>query len=498
MPLEKHIMTRAINLLSLVQAKRFLDQDACEKYVGRHGIEMRDGEVNDLYSLTEQLQSNRSDDRIFDRHYVAYRIPQIGKEFDLLRFGGNYHVNIEIKSDFNIAKIQRQLCRNKYYLGHLGGNIFFISYSSQKNLFFMLASSGEVNEVSREAVRDILSSQIIEEGVPIDDRFNPSSYLVSPFNSSDKFLSGEYFLTSQQENVKRKILTLLESSGVSVLVSLTGAAGTGKTLLAYDIVADLKRGGRTPLIIHCGKLNAGHAALIDSGWNIISIKNIERQDLSGFSPILLDEAQRIRSHQFDNFVSYIISRSGQCIFSYDRSQTLADDETRNDIGARIEAILGISSFSLSEKIRTNKEIANFIKSFFNINRGIKVKDNGNIEVVYFNNTNDAVRHLNSLDGSKWKAIKFTPSQYRSEHHETYSAEISSTSHDVIGQEFDGVAVMIDQFFTYNQYGNLVYTGRTYYQPAKMLFQNMTRARSRLRMIIIDNPKMLKACMNIFE
>jgi hypothetical protein len=491
-------MSKAINLLSFVQARRSLDQDAFEKYAARHRIEIRPNEVDDLHSLTEQLRENEPDDRLFDRYYIGYRIPQIGKEFDLLRFGENYNINIELKADCDLEKMLRQLRRNKYYLSYLEKNLVCISYSSLTHQFFLLTPEDTLEQVARDTVRNLLVGQAVEETTPIDDRFNPSAYLVSPFNSPTKFLLGQYFLTSQQENVKGQILTLLGSNASSVFVSLTGAAGTGKTLLAYDTVAELARSGRTPLIVHCGKLNEGHHTLIEAGWKIISVRDVARHGLNGFGPILLDEAQRIRPQQFANVVAHITANNGQCVFSYDRSQTLADYETRNDISAQITAIPGISSFSLSEKIRTNKEIANFIKSFVNTHRGLKVEDTGNIEFAYFSSSDDAIRHLASLDTKKWKVIKFTPSQYNNEHHESYSAGIPITSHDVIGQEFDGVAVLVDRFFSYNQHGNLVYTGRTYYQPAKMLFQNMTRARSRLRLIIINNPQMLSACMRIFE
>lgn len=491
-------MTRAINLLSFVQAQRSLEHGAFERYVARHGIEIRPNEIDDLRSLTEQLRGDAPEDRLFDRYYIGYTIPQIGKEFDLLRFGENYHLSIELKADCDLEKMLRQLRRNKYYLSYLEKHLICISYSSLTHQFFMLTPEDTLEPVARDAVRDFVADQVVDDRTPIDDRFNPSAYLVSPFNSPEKFLLGQYFLTSQQENVKRQVLTLFSSSASNVFISLTGAAGTGKTLLAYDIVAELTRAGQTPLIIHCGKLNEGHVALVNAGWRIIPVRDMAHYGLSGVGPILIDEAQRIRPQQFASIVGHITASNGHCIFSYDRSQTLADYETRTDISAEIAAIPGISSFSLSEKIRTNKEIANFIKSFVNTHRGLKVKDTGNIEFSYFNNSDDAVRHLASLDTDKWKVIKFTPSQYNNEHHETYSSGIPITSHDVIGQEFDGVAVIVDRFFSYNQQGNLVYTGRTYYQPAKMLFQNMTRARSRLRLIIIDNPQMLTACMNILE
>jgi len=469
-----------------------------EKYIARHGVEIRPKEVEDLRSLTEQLRGAECGGAMFDGYHVGYRIPQIGKEFDLLRFGANYHISLELKADCEVEKMRQQLCRNKYYLGYLGKECFFVSYSSLTRQFFALTIDDRLVEVDAGEIRRLLSSQVLADNIPIDDRFNPSGYLVSPFNSPGKFILGKYFLTSQQEDVRCQVLKLLGGSAPSVFISLTGAAGTGKTLLAYDIIGELTRSGGAPLIIHCGKLNNGHYSLIGAGWRIISIKGMGRVDLGAYSAILLDEAQRVRPEQFAEIVNKISVSGGRCIFSYDHSQTLADYEAKYDIAGLISVIPGVSKFSLSEKIRKNREISRFIKSFFNATRGLKIPDTGNIELVYFGHSDDAIQHLASLSGAEWKVIKFTPSQYRHEHHETYSSQISSTSHDVIGQEFDGVAVMVDQYFSYNDHGALIYTGSTYYQPVKMLFQNMTRARRRLRLIIINNPKMLDACMDIFQ
>ncbi|EUJ18396.1 hypothetical protein MAQA_09229 [Listeria aquatica FSL S10-1188] len=37
--------------------------------------------------------------------FLGYKIPQIGEEFDLLRLGKNYHLNIELKSEASEEKI---------------------------------------------------------------------------------------------------------------------------------------------------------------------------------------------------------------------------------------------------------------------------------------------------------------------------------------------------------------------------------------------------------
>lgn len=39
-----------------------------------------------------------------DNFYFGYKIPQISKEFDLIRFGENYNVSIELKSQTTLDK----------------------------------------------------------------------------------------------------------------------------------------------------------------------------------------------------------------------------------------------------------------------------------------------------------------------------------------------------------------------------------------------------------
>lgn len=489
---------KQINLLSLIQARRSLRTDIYEEFAKLHSIEIRSSEVDDLDSLVQKLLSEQPKREIVDGYYVGYKIPQIGKEFDLLRFGANYNLNIEVKSDCDEEKMQRQLLRNRYYLGYLGRPLHNISFSSANGEFYRLRVNGTIDHCDVKEVVEILSEQQVEIPKSIDERFQPSNYLVSPFNSPEKFLANGYFLTSQQENFKAQAMQRLAPGGPATFLSLTGSAGTGKTLLAYDIVAELIRLGGAPLIVHCGNLNSGQCHLIGAGWAIIPVKALRHCDLTRFDTILLDEAQRIRPHQFSSVVAHVQATSGKCIFSFDRSQTLADYEIRNNVSAQIDAIPGIVTYALSERIRTNKEIATFIKGFFNIGRGLKTPDTGNIEVHFFATSDDAREYISTINEAEWRVLRFTPSQYNNEHHESYSSRQSSTSHEVIGQEFDGVVVVVDQFFTYNAQGNLVYTGSTYYQPVKMLFQNMTRARTKLKIVVINNSDVLRACLNILQ
>ena len=63
-----------------------------------------------------------------------------------------------------------------------------------------------------------------------------------------------------------------------------------------------------------------------------------------------------------------------------------------------------------------------------------------------------------------------------------------TSHSVIGQEFDNVIVIIDNFFCYDGAKQLKSIGRpgNPYDQVKMLFQAMTRVKRKLEIVVINN------------
>ena len=489
---------RSINIKSLLQANSSLKDIALEGYLNHYGIAIRSEEIDDLDCLVKSLQAQIESIEIFDKFYVGFKIPQISKEFDLLRFGKDYVINIELKKISTEERVKKQLMRNKYYLGFLGLQVYCFSYISELNKLYLLNNDDFLEEVEIEILAQLLCKQTINNLVNIDNLFDPSIYLVSPFNSTQKFLRDEYFLTLQQNEVKAKIMQLSGVNGLARFVSLTGSAGTGKTLLTYDIAKQLLNNQGRPLIIHCGNLNDGQEELIRNGWDIIPAKIHANYDLASYDLIVVDEAQRIYLKQLEDIVERVVQARSICIFSYDKSQTLSNSEETADASKRINSIDSINTFNLSEKIRTNKEISTFIKMLLNCKRNIKISRGSNIEISYFASTKDAKNYLESLDQDGWEVLRFTPSTYNTEPHNQYSDSSNKTSHEVMGQEFDSVAVAIDKNFSYNLDGELTYKARSYYKPTKMLFQNITRARKRLKLVIIDNEEILSRCIQILK
>lgn len=491
-------MSKRVNIQSLLQAKNSLNEDGFKGFLKHYGIEIKATEIEDLGSLAQAMIDIGCGIGAFDRFYVGYKIPQIGKEFDLLRFGSDCIVNIELKNNCPEDKVRKQLLRNKYYLSFIGKNIFAFTFIAESRQLYFLRDDEQLEIINADYLVGCLSRQNVDDTAFPDSLFNPSDYLVSPFNSTDKFLAGEYFLTQQQEDVKTQILDSIKSLQEAKFISIIGSAGTGKTLLTYDIAKHLMVEGRKPLIIHCGQLNGGHVQLIGNGWVVAPIKHYSGHNFENYDLVIIDEAQRIYPSQLDAIIENAKLAKCGCIFSHDKLQTLANWEEARDVSAKIDAIDQIVQFKLSEKIRTNKEIAAFIKMLFNNKRNFSISNTGNIEINYFNTDKGAKDYLDALDKTKWEVLRFTPSLYNKEHHEDYSELSNRTSHQVIGQEFDGVAVTIDKYFSYDVNGDLIYSGGAYYALRKMLFQNITRARKRLNLVIIGNEELLNRCITILQ
>ena len=90
----------------------------------------------------------------------------------------------------------------------------------------------------------------------------------------------------------------------------------------------------------------------------------------------------------------------------------------------------------------------------------------------------------------------TPSRYVVNQIDEYPS--SANSHLVIGQEFDEVLVVIDGNFAYDNNGEL--SAKRHPNPdylfERLFYQNITRARKKLCLVVIDNPKMFECLLAI--
>lgn len=500
---------KPINLISITNAYRNLKDNIFQRYLEHFGVNstidntpsgIKEAELEDLKSFCEKLNTCKpKNTSVFDCFFLGYSIPQIGKEFDLLRFGQNYLINIELKHKSTKEKIKRQLTRNKYYLSFLAKNVFFFTYVVNEEKLYSLGEDGDIAEVDMTELYSKLSEQKIEDINDIDNLFDPTNYLVSPFNSTKKFMEENYFLTNQQEEIKSKVLALIGNAG-SIFISVTGTAGTGKTLLVYDIAKEMKNRDSKVLILHCARLNDGQIMLNeDWNWTICQTKDGLQVDFSQYDLVIVDEAQRIKSAQFETIVEKIKKTQRRCIFSYDQNQCLHRSEIIANISQKIETIALDSSFKLTDKIRTNKEISSFIRRLLDNKRNERDQQYSNIKLCYCSKRSEAKRFLRHLHDHGWKVPQYTPGTITAFQYEEYQVVGEDSAHAIIGQEYDNVVAVIDECFCYNSEGRLSIKGHGgYYSQRQMLFQILTRTRKKLYIVIINNEDMLKRCLDILH
>ena len=498
---------RFFDLMTLDNIRTVNSFETTNEYYKYLDTAFRSQELNDISNLVKKL-NEYSQEVNTDGFCLGFKIPQISKEFDLLRFSKDLILNIELKSKNKPElEIKKQLVQNLYYLkgfNYEAKEIHLYTYMSENNcLYHLIKNSNNVNELTKNdwnsLIRDLSNNS---EKVNLSNVCTANKFLVSPFNNTDKFLNSEYFLTDQQRDFKKTILDNYEKN-----YFIKGQAGTGKTLLAYDIAKTyLTKEKKRVLIIHCANLNTAQENKLNmSGFTIVPIKEINnytQTDFSNYDVLIVDEFQRM--HELTT-VDKIFEFPGQIIISGDPKQWLNQKEDPDINPVDLDKLLkehNISCLKLSEKIRNNEEIAFFIKHLYKLSKANQDIKKGitfnHIHVEFFQDKNKAKQFASQLIEKNWTVINLTPGYNQEEYYKDFEEISEYSSHDVIGQEFDKVATFIGSNFKYNQQTGDLTSANTYYPSVKTLFENLTRTKEELYLIIIDNIEVFRQCIKIIN
>lgn len=438
----------------------------------------------------------------FENFFLSFTIEQIGKEFDLIKLDkDNLVLNIELKSEeVGVEAIQNQLEKNRYYLKHLAPDVRLYTFVETGKELYKYTFKG-LQLVGVEDLKDIM--QLFQEslGENLESLFQANSYLISPLNSHQKFMYGDYFLTNQQHDIKKKIVDLILLNDKEYVLGITGKAGTGKTLLLYDIIKEIAERGENCCLIHSGILCDGHR-ILSAKWDNVTIFSAKElngdgvENLKRYQFIFVDESQRIYSSTFEKIIK-VISESKTVIFAYDYAQSLSITEEERNIPAKLQKIDGFTEYTLSDKIRTSKEIASFTRTMMNLNnRARGYMDYSDIDVLFANNIEEAKRLINLYDEKGYIFISYTQSMYYRNSIDLYPNNYDT--HHVIGQEYDKVMIMMDKNFRYDKERRI--QGKEHPNPDllfyKLLYQAISRAREKLCVLIVENYKLFSDILNI--
>ena len=466
-------------------------------------LKVKPQEFYAIRSLVNMLLGIGVEIKDFEIFFLSFTIEQIGKEFDLIKLDkDNLVLNIELKSEeVGVEAIQNQLEKNRYYLKHLAPDVRLYTFVETGKELYKYTSKG-LQLVGVEDLKDTM--QLFQEslGENLESLFQANSYLISPLNSHQKFMYGDYFLTNQQHDIKKKIVDLILLNDKEYVLGITGKAGTGKTLPLYDIIKEIAERGENCCLIHSGILCDGHR-ILSAKWDNVTIFSAKElngdgvENLKRYQFIFVDESQRIYSSTFEKIIKEVISESKTVIFAYDYAQSLSITEEERNIPAKLQKIDGFTEYTLSDKIRTSKEIASFTRTMMNLNnRARGYMDYSDIDVLFANNIEEAKRLINLYDEKGYIFISYTQSMYYRNSIDLYPNNYDT--HHVIGQEYDKVMIMMDKNFRYDKERRI--QGKEHPNPDllfyKLLYQAISRAREKLCVLIVENYKLFSDILNI--
>lgn len=486
---------KPVNIISVYQnIKTAVEKGINLKDIG-NDFEIKEHEAKTLVKYVKELTLNEENMKCFYGYYVGYSIKQISKEFDLLRFSSDMVINIELKSnlteDIKIQKITKQMEKNYYYLKFLHRKILIYTFVEGDGIYKYNPENIKAEKIESNELIEALVNQKVDLYINPDDLFIPSNYLVSPFNKTESFLKNEYFLTDQQSNIKKGIIDNINHKKYKIYC-ISANAGTGKTLLLYDIAKTLYSQGKQVAIIHCGLLNTGQEKLIRKEFKIYPIKVVKNEFIenvfSKMDMVLVDEAHRIRQTQLDLLIEKSIELKVPMLFVYDTKQALHSEESKNIYNYIEENNKEIEKqkYELSVKIRSNKELASFIKNLFEIGSAKNNTNYKNITIEFFSEINPLRGYIDVLKKEeKWREITYTTSKYGVDPINSIVNVNELNAHQVIGQEFKKVVFIMDDNFKY--IGNTLNIKKgSYYRLEGMLYEIVTRATDELKIVVYKN------------
>ncbi|WP_323590341.1 hypothetical protein [Aliarcobacter butzleri] len=199
---------KKINLLMLdnifISNPEILLENSVKEYLNLEDLKSQ--EKTTINRFCNLIKSTNFSPHIFENYYLNYQIPQIGKEFDLLRISDKLVINIELKSEVIANEdILKQLERNYYYLSFLKKEIHCYTFVTENSIDKLYYYDENIKTITEVEISNLIVNLIKIndfDDINIDGLFNPSNYLISPFNKTAEFLKSEYFLTKQQEQIK--------------------------------------------------------------------------------------------------------------------------------------------------------------------------------------------------------------------------------------------------------------------------------------------------------
>lgn len=458
-------------------------------------LKIRTWEWGSMRALAAQLEMYMQE--VYSlRFFYSFQIPRLGKEFDLLQIKDNYIVNIELKSGVvSDQAIRKQLIQNRYYLSVLGRPIQSYTYISSQNRLVRLTHHDHIVDADWERLCEDLQKEGMNYEGNIEDLFRAELYLISPITDPVRFLKKEYFLTSQQRDIEKKILRDIYAKR-SGCFWFSGIPGTGKTLLLYDIAMKLSVRHRI-CMVHCEengeKWRILHERLqridflADEQIRIEERKAGTQIPLEKYRGILVDEAHLLSKDKIERLLE--LSKEQPVIFSSDSEDVISTEEMDKENIKKLENQTDIKVFRLTNRIRTNAELSTFIQNMMHLPPRMNSRGYPHIFVVYANDDVEAENLLSDYikQGYQWIEI---------EESEMQEAQADLKIQAV--RDMDKIVLLLDERYYYDEEGYLraacfMKNGSSY---VRKIFHRLNHAKESIALVVKKNEKVYNTLQDL--
>ena len=476
---------KPVNIFALTRTANSKLTRRLEKQMSERNyfLRVKDWEVEGLKLLSEKLFETTGEyEKLY--FYYSFQIPKLGKEFDLLQITEDRVINIELKSgEVSDEKVRNQLRLNRQYLAMLGKTIHSYTFISSENRLVRLTKSGRLVEEQWENLGNDLKER---EDCYINDveaLFREDRYLISPLTDPDRFLRRDYFLTSQQRDIRGKILINVAEEQC-LFQGFTGLPGTGKTMLLYDIAMQLSKSEKV-CVLHFGtfteELRHLNALLKRIDFCFCRKEDSKQelyQKLSGCAAICVDEGHRMYPKTILWLTEYAGEKHIPVIFSYDLEEAISPLERDLNPASNIEQLPGYVKYRLTNRIRTNSELSSFIQMMMHKSRGCWRKEFRSVSVTYANDRAEAGVFLKDFQENGYVFIN---------------------SDKAFCKEFERVVMLVGESFYYDEEGYLRAKTESGSESAvRTLFQGLCRAKSALAVVIRNNEAVFEKLLEIMQ
>ena len=501
-----------INLLSFFEAEK--KKEIFKLYRKINCIEnLSDEEIESIKTIHSKfIEYLDVDDSKLSGYFLGKQYKGVvSEEFDILRFSNKKIINIELKSKkISKKEIKRQLNRHNYFLKSIdiALEVKLFTYIQETDKLFKYCDNKKdivpckFKELIDEIPTDFLEQNLLE-------KINPTSFIISPYSDIKRFSSSQYFFNIQQEQAEKQL-----KRSDKHLLGLRGGAGTGKSLILFDVAEYFSSNKKYEvLFIFCSKMEKDEIENIDKvvSFKFTDIVNVVDINPEDFDIIIIDESQRLKECQWNDYISLLDKGKIQkLILSVDNSQTLRPEESVLNIEEKLKSISENDKDKieyvnyLTKSVRSDIELETFIKKLFDKKKFINEIDFPKVNAVYFENESNAHSFIEYCQKKENFVPIELPECKKFKYGREYSTELkkispfSNSAFDVVGREFDRVVLPLRKEISYNSEGKLIIDTRQDYRylAENCLFQAITRVKSELLLIVIGNEELYRKIYEI--